>query len=174
MGVDMNGRQHEYSVPPPLIRKNLIAQMREEAKEIMPSQFIDCLNNMQPFFTPIYDFWTPQLVFGRVVLVGDAAASARPHMGFGMAKAGGDAQALAESLGSHGDIDDGLAVYDGIRQPFGEHVVRHGRKLGNYFGVNLETDEDRLMWELLQDYRATMDSFGAPNFLAAYQLAAYQ
>jgi 2-polyprenyl-6-methoxyphenol hydroxylase-like FAD-dependent oxidoreductase len=169
MCVDMNGRQHEYSAPPPLIRKDLIAQMREDAEEIMPPQFMDCLNNMQPFFTPIYDFSTPRLVFGRVSLVGDAAASARPHMGFGMAKAGGDAQALAESLGSHDDIDDGLAAYDGIRQPVGEHVVRHGRKLGNHLGVNLETDEDRAMWKLLQNYRAMMDWIAAPNFLAAYK-----
>src|SRR6202043_1118623 len=100
-----NGQQHEHSVPPPLIRKDLIARMRADAAAIMPPQFLDCLDKMRLFFTPIYDFSTPRLVFGRVALVGDAAASARPHMGFGMAKAGGDAQALADALGSHDDID---------------------------------------------------------------------
>ncbi|HME22353.1 MAG TPA: FAD binding domain-containing protein [Acetobacteraceae bacterium] len=168
MCLDENGRQHEYSVPPPLIRKNLIAQMRTEAEEIMPPQFLDCLNKMQPFFTPIYDFTTPQLVFERVALVGDAAASARPHMGFGMAKAGSDAQALAEALASHDDIDDGLAAYNGIRQPIGERIVLHGRKLGTYLGVNLKTDEDRATWKLLQDYHAMMDRIAEPGFLAAY------
>ncbi len=74
MCVDENGRQHEYSVPPPLIRNDLIAQMRAEAQAIMPPQFLDCLANMRPFFTPIYDFSTPQMVFGRVALVGDAAS----------------------------------------------------------------------------------------------------
>jgi 2-polyprenyl-6-methoxyphenol hydroxylase-like FAD-dependent oxidoreductase len=89
MCVDQNGDQHDYSVPPPLIRKNLIAQMRAEAEDIMPPAFVDCLRNIeQPFFTPIYDFSTPRIVFGRVALVGDAGASARPHMGFGVAKAG--------------------------------------------------------------------------------------
>jgi 2-polyprenyl-6-methoxyphenol hydroxylase-like FAD-dependent oxidoreductase len=88
MCVDERGQQHDYSVPPPLIREDLIAQMRDEAQAIMPPQFLDCLAKTRPFFTPIYDFSTPQLVFGRVVLVGDAASSARPHMGFGMAKAG--------------------------------------------------------------------------------------
>ena len=52
----------------------------------------------QPFITPIYDFTAPAIVFGRVAMVGDAAANARPHMGFGMAKAGTDAQALAKAL----------------------------------------------------------------------------
>jgi 2-polyprenyl-6-methoxyphenol hydroxylase-like FAD-dependent oxidoreductase len=145
MCVDEDGRQHEYSVPPPLIRKDLIAQMRAEAKEPMPPQFLDCLDNMRPFFTPIYDFWSPQFVFGRVALVGDAASSARPHMGFGMAKAGGDAQALSEALASYDDIDDGLAAYNRVRQSLGERIVLHGRKIGTQLGVNLRTDEDRAM-----------------------------
>jgi 2-polyprenyl-6-methoxyphenol hydroxylase-like FAD-dependent oxidoreductase len=169
MCVDENGYQHEYSVPPPLIRKGLIAQMRAEAQAIMPPQFLDCLNNLVPFFTPIYDFSTPQLVFGRVALVGDAASSARPHMGFGMAKAGGDAQALAQALGSHDDIDTELAAYNSARQPIGERIMLHGRKLGTHLGVNLRTDEDRAMWKLLQDHRAMMDWIAVPHFLAAYQ-----
>jgi 2-polyprenyl-6-methoxyphenol hydroxylase-like FAD-dependent oxidoreductase len=168
MCVDENGHQHEYSVPPPLIRKDLIARMRADAASIMPPQFLDCLAKMRPFFTPIYDFSAPQLVFGRVVLVGDAASSARPHMGFGMAKAGGDAQALAEALGRHDAIDDGLAAYDRTRQPIGERVMLHGRKLGTHLGVNLASDEDRAMHKLLQDPRAMMDWIAAPGFLAAY------
>jgi 2-polyprenyl-6-methoxyphenol hydroxylase-like FAD-dependent oxidoreductase len=165
MCVDAHGHQHEYSVPPPLIRKDLIAQMHAEAETIMPPQFLDCLNKMRPFFTPIYDFSTSQLVFGRVALVGDAASSARPHMGFGMAKAGGDAHALAEALGSHDDIDDGLAAYNGIRQPIGERIMLHGRRLGTHLGVNLATDEEREMWKLLQDHRAMMDWIAVPGFL---------
>jgi 2-polyprenyl-6-methoxyphenol hydroxylase-like FAD-dependent oxidoreductase len=122
---------------------------------------------MRPFFTPIYDFSTPQLVFGRVALVGDAASSARPHMGFGMAKAGCDAQALAEALGSHDDIDDGLAAYNRIRQPIGERIMLHGRKLGTHLGVDLKTEEDRRMSALLQEPGAMMDWIAVPNFLAA-------
>jgi 2-polyprenyl-6-methoxyphenol hydroxylase-like FAD-dependent oxidoreductase len=167
MCVDERGQQHDHSVPPPLIREDLIAQMRDEAQAIMPPQFLDCLAKMRPFFTPIYDFSTPQLVFGRVVLVGDAASSARPHMGFGMAKAGGDAQALAAALGSHDDIDAGLAAYHKARQPIGERIMLHGRKLGTHLGVNLQTEEDRAMWKLLQDHRAMMDWIAVPNFLAA-------
>jgi 2-polyprenyl-6-methoxyphenol hydroxylase-like FAD-dependent oxidoreductase len=166
MCIDANGRQHEHSVPPPLIRKDLIARMRADAREILPPQFLDCLDNMQPFFTPIYDFATPRLVFGRVVLVGDAAASARPHMGFGMAKAGGDAQALGEALAGRDDIDAGLAAYDATRQPFGERVVEHGRKLGTHLGVNLQSAEDHALWRRLQGPRALMDWLAIPNFLA--------
>jgi 2-polyprenyl-6-methoxyphenol hydroxylase-like FAD-dependent oxidoreductase len=167
MCVDERGCQHEFSVPPPLIRKDLIAQMRAEADDIMPDVFRDCMRNIkQPFFTPINDFSTPKLAFGRIVLVGDAASSSRPHMGFGVSKAGGDAQALAAALREHeGDIDTALASYNALRQPIGEKIMLHGRKLGTHLGVNLKTDEDRRMHKLLQDPAAFMDWIAVPNFL---------
>jgi hypothetical protein len=49
-------------------------------------------------------------------------ATSSESAGFGMAKAGSDAQALAAALGSHDDIDDGLAAYNKIRQPIGERI----------------------------------------------------
>jgi 2-polyprenyl-6-methoxyphenol hydroxylase-like FAD-dependent oxidoreductase len=168
MCVDKEGNQHEFSVPPPLIRAELIAQMRAEARDIMPEVFLDCLRNIaQPFFTPIYDVCSPSIVFGRVALVGDAAASARPHMGFGVAKAGGDALSLADTLRDHDDVDAGLARYNAVRQPIGDRIVRHGRRLGTHLGVNLRSEEERQMCRLLQAPQALMDWIAMPNFLAA-------
>lgn len=170
MCVDENGHQHAFSVPPPLIRRDLIEAMRADAAREMPPQFLDCLARIErPFFTPIYDFSSPRLVHGRVALVGDAASSSRPHMGFGVAKAGGDAQALADALGDADDIDRALARYDAIRQPIGERIMLHGRRLGTHLGVDLKTEDDRRMWRLLQDYRAMMDWIAVPDFLAAYR-----
>jgi 2-polyprenyl-6-methoxyphenol hydroxylase-like FAD-dependent oxidoreductase len=167
MCIDENGTQHASSVPPPLIRKDLIARMRVDAEAIMPPAFLDCLRNIaRPFFTPIYDFSAPSLVFGRVALVGDAASTARPHMGFGVAKAGGDAQALADALAEHDDID-AAAHYNAVRQPIGERIMRHGRKLGTHLGVDLEREEDCRMHALLQDPGAMMDWIAVPNFLAS-------
>jgi 2-polyprenyl-6-methoxyphenol hydroxylase-like FAD-dependent oxidoreductase len=170
MCVDQNGHQHEHSVPPPLIRKDLIAALREEADTALPPALNDCLRAIdQPFFTPIYDFIAPQIVSGRVALVGDAASNARPHMGFGVSKAGCDAAALAEALRDRDDIDAGLAEYNRIRQPIGANIVKHSRKLGTHMGVNLQTKEDHEMHELLQDERAMMDWIAVPNFLDAYR-----
>jgi len=170
MNVDENGRQHEFTVPPPLIRKDLIAQMHKDAREIMPEVMLDAVMAIkQPFVTPIYDFTAPQIVFGRVAMVGDAAANARPHMGFGVSKAGGDAQALAKALRDHDDIDTALKAYNADRQPIGNTIVMHSRKLGTHMGVNLKTEEDRRMHELLQDDGAMMDWIAVPNFLDAYR-----
>ena len=169
MCIDDNGHQHDYSVPPRLIRKGLIAGLRDEAEQALPPALNDCLCAIeQPFFTPIYDFIAPRIVSGRVALVGDAASNARPHMGFGVSKAACDAQALAAALHVHDDIDKALTEYNRVRQPIGETIVRHSRKLGTHMGVNLQNDEDRAMHELLQQPLAMMDWIAVPNFLDAY------
>jgi 2-polyprenyl-6-methoxyphenol hydroxylase-like FAD-dependent oxidoreductase len=102
-------------------------------------------------------------------MVGDAAANARPHMGFGMAKAGTDAQALAKQLRGHDDIDTALTAYNAERLPIGNNIVLHGRKLGTHLGVNLKTEEDRRMHDLLQNDGAMLDWIAVPHFLDAYK-----
>jgi 2-polyprenyl-6-methoxyphenol hydroxylase-like FAD-dependent oxidoreductase len=170
MCVDENGQQHEHSVPPPLIRKDLVSALREEAQHALPPALNDCLSAIaQPFFTPIYDFIAPRIVCGRVALIGDAASNARPHMGFGVSKAACDAQALAQALATYDDIEQALDQYNRIRQPIGEIIVKHSRKLGTHMGVSLKTEEDRAMHALLQDPRAMMDWIAVPHFLDAYR-----
>jgi 2-polyprenyl-6-methoxyphenol hydroxylase-like FAD-dependent oxidoreductase len=85
--------------------------MRDEAHSRLPPQFLDCLEHVdQPFFTAVYEFCSPSLVFGRAALLGDAGSTPRPHVGFGVANPGAEAQALAEALADHDDIDRALAV----------------------------------------------------------------
>ena len=71
------GHQHDYPAPPPLIRKDLIAALRDEGQDALPPAVNDRLRVIeQPFFTPIYDFIAPRIVSGRVALLGDAASNA--------------------------------------------------------------------------------------------------
>jgi 2-polyprenyl-6-methoxyphenol hydroxylase-like FAD-dependent oxidoreductase len=166
MCVDDHGHEYEFGMPPPVVRKDLVVQMRAEAESLLPPQYLDCLQHIdQPFFTPVYDFCSPQLVFGRVALVGDAASTPRPHVGFGVSKAGAEAQALAEALSNHDDIDRALAAYNAARHPLSERIVAHGRKLGMQLGVGIKTDEDRRFARLLQTPKGIMDWAAAANFL---------
>jgi 2-polyprenyl-6-methoxyphenol hydroxylase-like FAD-dependent oxidoreductase len=168
MCVDDHGHEYEFGVPPPLVRKDLIAQMRAEAESLLPPQYLDCLRHIdQPFFSPVYDFCSPSLAFGRVALVGDAASTPRPHMGFGVSKAGAEAQAMAEALSNYDDIDRALAAYNCVGQPLSERIVSHGRKLGMQLGVGIESDEDRRFAKLLQSPKGILDWIAVPNFLAA-------
>ena len=72
-------------------------------------------------------------------------------------------------LRDHDDIDDALKAYNAERQPIGNTIVMHSRKLGTHMGVNLKTEEDRRMHELLQSDGAMMDWIAVPNFLDAYK-----
>jgi 2-polyprenyl-6-methoxyphenol hydroxylase-like FAD-dependent oxidoreductase len=165
--IDEEGRPHEFTVPPALVRKDLIARMRAEAESLLPPQLRDCVQHIdQPFITPVCDFCSPNLVSGRVVFVGDAASTSRPHLGFGVAKAGAEAQSLAEALDAHEHIDRALTAYDIARQRLSERILEHGRKLGTHLGVNLVTEEDRRMSKLLQRPGAMLDWIAVPDFLA--------
>jgi 2-polyprenyl-6-methoxyphenol hydroxylase-like FAD-dependent oxidoreductase len=166
MCVDDHGHEYEFGVPPPLVRDDLVLQMRSDAETLLPPQYLDCLRHIeQPFFTPVYDFCSPNLVFGRVALVGDAASTPRPHIGFGVSKAGAEAQALTEALSNHDDIDRALAAYNAARQPLSERIVAHGRKLGMQLGIGIKTDEDRRLAKLLQTPKGILDWAAAANFL---------
>jgi 2-polyprenyl-6-methoxyphenol hydroxylase-like FAD-dependent oxidoreductase len=167
MCTDADGFRHEFSIPPPLIRAEVVDAMRGDAEAVMPPPFLDALRQIErPFFTPIYDHASPRMAFGRVALIGDAASVGRPHMGYGVSKAAEDARVLAESLATHeADLDAGLARFDAVRQPVGERVMRHGRKLGNHLGVSVVTDEDRAWWTRLQDPHAMLRHIAVPHFL---------
>jgi 2-polyprenyl-6-methoxyphenol hydroxylase-like FAD-dependent oxidoreductase len=133
MCVDDNGREYEFGVPPPLVRKDLIARVRADAEALLPPQYLDCLRHIeQPFFTPVFDFCSPNLVFGRVALVGDAASTPRPHLGFGVSKAGAEAQALTEALANYDDIDRALA----FTTPCANHLASALFRMAESSGCN--------------------------------------
>ncbi|HUP93354.1 MAG TPA: FAD binding domain-containing protein [Burkholderiales bacterium] len=132
--TDVDGRRHDMSVPPPLLRPNVIDDARRAADDLLAPQFAEVVRRApQPFFQAIFDLESPRMAFGRVALLGDAAFVARPHCGMGVTKAAGDAMRLVDTLrDTDGDVTAALARYDETRRPFGAAVVEHGRELGAY------------------------------------------
>lgn len=167
MCTDESGRVHEFTIAPPLIRKDVIAQMRSDARDIMPRQFLDCLDNIEaPFFTPIYDFASRRMAFGHVALLGDAASVGRPHTGFGVTKAACDALALASALTRAPDIETGLKEFEAERRDINERVVRHGRLLGTSLVIN-DSNRDESKVPNLPKLEGLMRHVAMPNFLHA-------
>lgn len=112
---------------PQTLRDTLVA----EAQARLPPPFAAAVAaEAQPFVQPIYDYESPRMVNGRVVLLGDAAFIARPHTAMGVAKAAGDAMALAAMLERH-PLDEALAAYEQARLPQGRAMVDYGRRLGH-------------------------------------------
>jgi 2-polyprenyl-6-methoxyphenol hydroxylase-like FAD-dependent oxidoreductase len=131
--TEADGTRHEFQIPPTRVDPAHVATMRQEARDWLPPDFGDFLNQVpMPFLQPIYDLSPSRIAFHRTVLVGDAACVARPHVGAGVAKAGVDAVSLGRALRACGSVDEALRRYEAERIPFGQALVQQGRELGCY------------------------------------------
>jgi 2-polyprenyl-6-methoxyphenol hydroxylase-like FAD-dependent oxidoreductase len=132
--TDADGHCHGASIPPPLIRREVVESLRADARASLPPQMASMVElTPQPLLQPVYDLVSPRVAAGRVALVGDAAFVARPHVATGVTKAALDAQCLADALAAHGDdVAAGLETYNRERQPFGASLVSRARQLGSY------------------------------------------
>ncbi len=133
MLTDATGRTHTMSIPPPLIRADVLSDMYSKARATLSRPFVELLDRSErPFFTPIYDHASPGLNDGRVALCGDAAIVARPHVGMGVTKAACDARVLAEMLDTFASIPEALAAYSDDRCGKGYNAFIRSRELGSY------------------------------------------
>ncbi len=142
--TDEAGHRHELSIPPPLVARSVVAEMRAAAARLLPPQMCAVLERIsQPFFQPIYDLESDRMALGRVALMGDAAFVVRPHVGAGIVKAVGDAAALAQALGDDADVPAALHAYEAKRIGVGRAFVAQARLLGSYLRYNFDTDAER-------------------------------
>src|SRR5262249_9485572 len=114
--TDATGTTHSVSIPPPLIRADVIAAMRAAAERLLAPQFREVARlAAKPFIQPIYDVAATKMAFGRVAILGDAAFVARPHVAVGVAKAAEDAGTLARAIDECGDVKRGLTRFEQLR-----------------------------------------------------------
>jgi 2-polyprenyl-6-methoxyphenol hydroxylase-like FAD-dependent oxidoreductase len=140
--TDETGTTHAISIPPPLIRREAIAQMRAAAERLLAPQFREVVRMIdEPILQPIYDLETPRMAFGRVAIVGDAAFVARPHVAAGVAKAADDAAALAAALQAS-EVEPALRRFEAERLPVGRRIIERARHLGAYLQAT-QTAEER-------------------------------
>jgi len=162
--TDETGRRHEVSIPPPLIRREIVAGMRNKADALLAPQFAEMVHlTPQPFFQPIYDVESSRLAFDRVALTGDAAFVARPHVGMGVTKAACDAAAMARALRDAGDITQALRGYDEERVQAGSRIIIRARHLGSYMQAQLKTADERTAAERYRTPEAVMRETATPE-----------
>ena len=141
--TDDKGVIHSISIPPPLIRRDPIAAMRAAAERLLAPQFRAIVRLIdEPILQPIYDLESPQLAFGRVAILGDAAFVARPHVAAGVSKASDDAAALAQALDGGDDVEAALRAFEAERLPQGRKIIERARHLGAYLQAT-QTAEER-------------------------------
>jgi 2-polyprenyl-6-methoxyphenol hydroxylase-like FAD-dependent oxidoreductase len=167
--TDANGVHHPMSIPPPLIRADVIARTKDEAGALFAPDLAAVIRHTpQPLLQAITDLESPRLVMGRVVLIGDAAFVARPHVAAGVSKAALDAAALADALaeaaGPSG-IDAALARYERERLRFGTDIVAHGRKLGTRLDGVKKPPAEWTGADAYRDPKRVLSDYGAPHLV---------
>jgi 2-polyprenyl-6-methoxyphenol hydroxylase-like FAD-dependent oxidoreductase len=140
--TDESGVTHSISIPPPLIRREAIAAMRAAAERLVAPQFRTIARLMdEPVLQPIYDLETPQMAFGRVAILGDAAFVARPHVAAGVSKAVDDASTLVHALVG-GEVEPALRQFEAKRLPVGRRIIERARHLGAYLQATRTAEEE--------------------------------
>ncbi|MGA9913555.1 FAD binding domain-containing protein [Paraburkholderia sp.] len=161
--TDESGKRWVGGIPPTLIRREVLADMEEAALTLLAPQFGEVVTkSTQPLFQPIFDLEVPQMAFGRVALLGDAAFVARPHCGMGVTKAASDAMELVSALKRHADVQEALAEYSRVRTQVGAAIVQHARHLGAYMQAQLKNEVDREMAERYRTPDAVMRETAVP------------
>ena len=131
--TDDDGVLYPLGIPPHKVSARHVQATLRDARRLLAPQFAEVLEaTAQPFFQPIYDLSADRLQADGVVLLGDAAFVARPHLGFGVTKAAQDAVALADALRNHASLPQALAGYEAQRLPAGQAALARARWLGHY------------------------------------------
>jgi len=140
--TDDRGITHAISIPPPLIRREAIAEMRADAERLVAPQFRQVVRLIEePILQPIYDLTSPHMAFGRVAIVGDAAFVARPHVAAGVSKAADDAAALSGALQSATDVEAALKRFEAARLSENHRIIERARHLGAYLQASRTQEE---------------------------------
>jgi 2-polyprenyl-6-methoxyphenol hydroxylase-like FAD-dependent oxidoreductase len=162
--TDETGTIHTISIPPPLIRREPIAQMRAAAERLLAPQFREVVRMIEePMLQPIYDLETPRMAFGRVAIIGDAAFVARPHVAVGVAKAADDAAAMVAALDAD-DVEPALRRFEAQRLPVGRRIIERARHLGAYLQAT-QTAEERARSRRHSIPEAVLTETGVLDFL---------
>lgn len=145
MHTDDAGRHHANGISPSALRASVKREMAAKAQRLLAPQFAEAIQVAKlQFFQPIVDLESPRVVFGRVVLIGDAAFVARPHTAMGVPKGAKDVVALTDAIvAGSDDFLSALPAYEASRLRLASRIVARGRMLGAYMEAQLKSEAER-------------------------------
>jgi len=165
--TDDQGVTHAISIPPPLIPRKAIAEMRTDAERLVAPQFRQVVRLIEePILQPIYDLESPHMAFGRVAILGDAAFVARPHVAAGVSKAADDAAALTDALQKEPDVEAALKRFEAARLAQNHRIIERARHLGAYLQAT-QTQEEQARAGLHSTDAAVIAETAVLDFLYA-------
>lgn len=130
--TDRDGVTRDLSVPPGAVADHHAAEAKTHAVANMPEPIAELINRTDDLFLQVvYDIGVDKMVFGRVVLLGDAAFTVRPHAAAGTAKAADDGWTLAEALSKGSTVNTALAEWEPTRLALGRDLLARTRRIGH-------------------------------------------
>ncbi len=131
--TDRTGQKRRTSVPPGMVCAEHWQKQMEIARAFLPPQFRELLEaTEEPFVQSILDLAVPQMAFGCVALVGEAAFVLRPHTAAAAAKAAADGMALGEALREGDDnLAENLRRFETPQMQMGLRLRDYGIRAGN-------------------------------------------
>ena len=161
--TDSEGTYYAQGIPHDRIRLELTAAMRDEAQLHLGPQIRAVIDATErPFLQGIYDGGCEQMLFGRCAIIGDAAFTARPHVGMGVCKAIDDAATLAIALNSP-ECETTSIGWEQERLRYGLAVLQWGRDMGSYIGPTPTDDVGRAKAKYYQQPNVLMAESAAIN-----------
>ena len=98
MMTGASGQRYRSFLPPGDVAAPIERIVLDLAQRALPPLFRDLVEASTLFMQPVQDAEPQQRVYGRGLLIGDAAGTVRPHTAAGTSKAFGDAALLVEAL----------------------------------------------------------------------------
>lgn len=132
--VDRDGKRHDGTIPPGLLRPRHERRFKELARESLPPYYADIVTSSRDTFAQeVFSAAVPDYHAGRICLAGDAGAVAPPFTGSGIFKAASNAIELAEALDAHDDVDEALASWGSTQAATAAEIIELGRQYDRAF-----------------------------------------
>ncbi|SFH61959.1 2-polyprenyl-6-methoxyphenol hydroxylase [Collimonas sp. OK307] len=130
--TDRNGKRRSHSIPPGMLAPEQESWIRRMGEERLNPIFRELMQSTDEIFVQaIQDLQVPKMVFGRVLLVGDAASIPRPHTAGSTAKAAASAITLARQLSNYADLGQALLHWEAQQLSEAARVGQWGVNMGN-------------------------------------------
>lgn len=136
-----SGRTFQSFLPPGEGQSDILSNVKAESERILPETFQNLIEHSELFAQPVQDAELHSRVFGRCVLIGDAAGTVRPHTAAGTSKAFGDAELLSAALVGWSENEalpvNALSKWEEYRLADFSRTAKRGMRLAAQSGLGI-------------------------------------
>lgn len=131
--VDNIGKKHTRSLPAGLLSEGQVNYLHALSSRVLPSDFAEIINNTpQPFIQAVFDFQPGDYPDNKLIFIGDAASTLRPHSGSGVLKALSSSIALFNIIKDRktDDLSSLFSLWQGNQENIAKEEISKAMTMG--------------------------------------------